>query len=49
VGERMTEEEGEEVEGEGGDVDGMFLPRLLFFFLSTAGEGREGRERKEKG
>jgi len=43
VGERMTEEEGEEESGEGGDVDGIFHISLL---LSSCLPQREGRERR---
>jgi hypothetical protein len=43
VGERMTEEEGEEGSGEGGDVDGIFHTSLP---LSSCLPQREGRERR---
>ena len=44
VGERMTEEEGEEGSGEGGDVDGIFSHQSSTFFVSAA----KGRKREKK-
>ena len=42
VGERMTEEEGEEGSGEGGDVDGIFHTSLPL--SSCLQQGKEERE-----